>query len=499
MKNSNFTSRLAAFIFLALLPAANPDLNGQRFSRDYNVGLMVNQAGYVPGAGKSIVSNGKLTGKFELVNLETGSVVFSGNFVPRTDDFGLHSSADFSDFTGEGFYYVRTDTMRSYPFRISKTVYHAPIELIVGYFSLQRCGSSTTGYLSPCHVDDGIRMDNGRHQDVSGGWHDASDLRKWVGATIYGMIGLSKTYELLDEKDPSRLKILDELLWGNRYFLNMQEPAGYVMNYVGGDVKKHSDSNRWTNNEIGKEGGELKFVKPSAGKSMNDMLLFGTNDDRVIRTDPVDSISQYNFITSQAIMARITRTSDPQYSNKCLDAAVKCYDWCKKTIKDTDTGILGAGIQAATEMYKTTKSNTYRDFAVEQAAQLRKLQVKKPEGGISGFYLTSLTNNEPYKDIWHGCLEFISICDLIKTFPGHNDVAAWKDMVSSYATGYLLPMSKKNSFGIVPFGLYSTKDPGGNRKIGNYWYRYFMQPELSLVGWDQCKCCFGGSRPPEGS
>ncbi len=56
--------------------------------------------------------------------------------------------------------------------------------LIVKYFSLQRCGSSTTGYLSPCHLDDGIRMDNGRRQDVTGGWHDASDLRKWVGATI---------------------------------------------------------------------------------------------------------------------------------------------------------------------------------------------------------------------------------------------------------------------------------------------------------------------------
>ena len=37
-------------------------------------------------------------------------------------------------------------------------------------------------------------------------------------------------------------------------------------------------------------------------------------------------------------------------------------------------------------------------------------------------------------------------------------------------------MTQKNSFGIVPFGLYSGKDPGGSRKEGNYWYRYFMQP-----------------------
>ena len=93
------------------------------------------------------------------------------------------------------------------------------MNLIVTYFSLQRCGSSTTGYLSPCHLDDGIRLDNGKHQDVTGGWHDASDLRKWVEATIYGMIGLGKTYELHDEKNKTREKILDELMWGNQYFL----------------------------------------------------------------------------------------------------------------------------------------------------------------------------------------------------------------------------------------------------------------------------------------
>jgi len=58
-------------------------------------------------------------------------------------------------------------------------------------------------------------------------------------------------------KNPDRGKILDELMWGNQYFLKMQEPQGYLMNCVGCDVMKHSDSNRWTDNEIGAEGGEL--------------------------------------------------------------------------------------------------------------------------------------------------------------------------------------------------------------------------------------------------
>jgi hypothetical protein len=41
-------------------------------------------------------------------------------------------------------------------------------------------------------------------------------------------------------------------------------------------------------------------------------------------------------------------------------------------------------------------------------------------------------------------------------------------------------MSQRNSFGIVPHGFFTRSDPGGNRRIGRYWYRYFMPPDS---GW----------------
>ena len=451
--------------------------HAQRISRDLNVDLLVNQAGYVPHSGKMVVTKGLRNAQFEVISLETRKVAFTGKFRPEEGDFGEYSVGDFSQVRGEGHYFIKCDTLRSYPFEISSSAYHKPVEKIVGYFSLQRCGPSTTGYLSPCHLDDGIRMDNGKHQDVSGGWHDASDLRKWVGATIYGMIGLSKSYELLDDADPFLAKILDELMWGNQYFLKMQEPEGYIMNFVGGDVKKHSDSNRWTDNVVGKEGGEPGFVKPSAGKSTADMLLFGSNDDRVIRTDPVDLIAQFNFVASEAIMTRITGADNPEYSKKCLEAAIKCFDWCLKTERDIASGITGASVHAALELFKTTKEEKYRDYAIEKARQIKNLQAVKKEDGPGGFLYTSQSDREPYRDIWHGCLEFISLCDLAETFPDNAGLPAWKEMISAYARQYLVYLSGRNSFGIVPFGLFTGNDPGGNRKAGEYWYRYFMQPE----------------------
>lgn len=469
--------RFPAMILLFSIAGNSVDLVAQRISRDLNVGLFINQAGYIPEASKVFTVKGNLTGNFDVISLETGVKAFSGVMKYDPGDFGDYSAGDFSALRKEGYYYVKADTIRSYPFRISGSTYNDAMSLIVKYFSVQRCGSSTTGYLSPCHTDDGIRMDNGKHQDVSGGWHDASDLRKWVGATIYGMIGLSRTYELMGETNTLSSKIMDELRWGNQYFLKMQEPEGYVMNYVGGDVKKHSDSNRWTDNEPGPEGGELRFTKPTAGRSNADMLIFGSNDDRVIRTDPVDMIAQYNFVVSEAVMSRITRTTDRAYSDICLEAAEKCFGWCKVSNRQKDPGTTGASIQAAIEMYKTTGNDSYRDFAVEKARDLQKLQASAENDAPGGFFYSSDQRNEPYKDIWHGCLEFISVCDLAEAFPGHGDSGLWRSMIENYSR-YLLFMSGKNSFGIVPYGLFSEKDPGGNRKTGRYWYRYFMQPEL---------------------
>jgi|GEM_PF-593720 len=475
----NFLSRiLIRFICFSVTIAGSSMIYCQKLTRDLNMNILVNQAGYLPGSSKMLLVKGITTGTFEVVDLKDQKSVFKGQMKPLPGDFGDYSAGEFGSLAKEGRYYIKSDTLRSYPFTISRDVYRPVMNLIIKYFSLQRCGSSTTGYLSPCHTDDGIRMDNGKHQDVSGGWHDASDLRKWVSATIAGMIGLSKTFELEKAGSPRRPELIDELKWGNLYFLKMQEPQGYVMNYVGGDVKKHSDSNRWTDNKIGPDGGELKFVRPRSGKSTADMLIFGSNDDRVIRTDPADMIAQYNFIASEAIVARITKESDPAYSKKCLDAAIRCYDWCSSSGKGTGPNLLGASIQAAIEMYKTSKNEKYKLFAVNKAKALMALQASKKEGDPSGFFFASASNEEPYKDISQGCIHFISLCDLIKTFPGHPDVSGWKNAVAGYSKDYLKIFSQKNSFGIVPFGLFTSEDPGGDRKAGRYWYRYFMQPEL---------------------
>jgi hypothetical protein len=97
----------------------------------------------------------------------------------------------------------------------------------------------------------------------------------------------------------------------------------------------------------------------------------------------------------------ITKTGNPDYSYKSLQAAVRCFDWCIKTAKEVNTEVIGASIQAANEMFKTTKQDSYANFAVKQAALLKDLQAINQSGeGVSGFFYTSPSDKKPFKDIW---------------------------------------------------------------------------------------------------
>jgi len=255
----------------------------------------------------------------------------------------------------------------------------------------------------------------------------------------------------------------------------MQEPDGYVMSFIGGEIRKHRDGNRWTDGETGVDGGELHLAKPTAGESSEDALIFGDKDDRIIQTDPADRVAQYNFVAAEAMMAQIARNKS--YAYKCLLAAEKCFRWCKETDKDLDAGAVGASVIAAIELFNATKNPEYQEFAVLRASLLRQLQIHTTSGA-SGFFRTSVSNPEPYKTIWQGPLELISICDLFQTFPSHPNAPNWKKMIEDYSIGYLRFFSHRNSFGIIPYGLFTGKQDGG-RRIGDYWYRYFMHPDLS--------------------
>lgn len=405
--------------------------------------ILVNHLGFAPSAAKYCIAAGRTPLDFEVVRQD--KVVYRGTMQPAAMDLGEWVVGDFSAVQKEGTFFLRGGAAQSQPFDISSDVYTPAVRKSVGYFAVQRCGESRSGHHAPCHLDDGRRRDNGQHQDVTGGWHDACDVRKWVDATIYGMTGLDRALEMLGKR-LSDAAVIEELRWGNQYFLKMQEPAGYLMNYCGGD-----DGNHYTDNRI------------------------GTEDDRLIHTDPCGLPAQFHFISAQARLVRRIGKSQPQYADRCAAAARRCFLWCRT--RPDDSTSLAAAVIAAVEMSKAFGDQEYADAAAAWCRRLLMLQDTQ-----IGHFKAWPGNEQPAREIMNGNLPMLALCEAIETMPGHPDAASWRKALRLQGD-YLLNMAQRSAFGIIPFSLYQGSDPGGGRRMASFWYRYFMPRPADPDGW----------------
>lgn len=434
-------------IILALAASANPVKH-----------ITLNHIGFKPEAPKHCALAGTQATPFKIIDVETHQPVYQGMLKPQKGDFGPFLLGRFDDFQNRGEYYIRAGNEESYPFRIDEEIYTLPIKTIIKYFNIQRCGPSQSGYNSPCHLDDAYRVENDKrtdkHMDVTGGWHDASDLRKWVSATIHGMVGLANVYAA-NPSAPYKEKLFDELKWGNRYFLAMQEPAGYIMNHCAGDVFEHGDQNRWTDNIVGNE------------------------DDRLIRTEPCNLTAQYNFIYTEAKMSRIAADFDQdRYAKKCLTAAQKALDWCLANRETQNANELGAAASSCIELFKATGNTKHENQALTFLSTMLDLQEKENDA-IAGFFYRNADKKDADRQIFQGCWYLLALCDAMDSFPNADQQNKWRQAINLYCKNYLHTFTSKNAFSIVPLGLFTDNDPAG-RQIGNYHYRYFRRP---VEGW----------------
>ncbi len=444
--------------------------------------IFVNHLGYLPGESKRVVAAIGDAKRFRVINVDDGAVAFEGElrksggafgryvlgehaghaaphtYAGRERPFGPCVAGDFTALDKPGVYHIQIGEQTSGPFRIGQDVYDEVIAKCTAYFSLQRCGPSKTGYHAPCHIDDGRRLDNGQHLDVTGGWHDAGDVRKWMSATIYGMTGLEAVKRLWPVTPEQDAALFEELRWGNRYFLAMQDEKGFVYDYCGGD-----DGNRWTDNKI------------------------GTPDDRPIHVNPAAPRVQYRWIMAQTELARLYRGNNAEYAARCLAAAVRCYDYWHE--KPTGGPIsLGNAVLAGLSLHATTGEERYRDFAFDCAEKLLSLQEcgkGDAQDGAQprGFFYSDPARRVPMRSTVCQGAVFLSLAELCTRFPHAKAAPNWKKALRLYACDYVLPLAQRNAFCLVPHGLYVDKDPGGGRRAGRFYVRYFMEvPRKWWVG-----------------
>lgn len=429
-------------------------------------GLIMNHAGFLPETTKRFLVGDNGEREFSVVSVLTGQAVHAGRTTLREGDWGRLYEGDFSAFVEEGEYFIRCGSWTSSAFGIRAGLHTWFLDKHLNWFLWQRCGDPVHGWERGQHADDGRRSDTKAHQDVAGGWHDAADLRKW-GMTITGLWALSDWAVALEEGSLKR-RVLDEIQWGNRYFLNMQEPAGYMMSHVGGDVARHGDNNRFTDNVV------------------------DTPDDRVIVATPAAPDIQFVFAMAQVSVSQVFAKQDPEYSKRCREAASRAYAWQIQRLDRNDPHAVGGALAAASRLFGATLEGRHRAEAMEFLTALLQLQDGR-EGVPSGFFVrrqkVELADGQsglvsvPAHNLPMGNLPLWGLCTFCEVFVGAPEATRALQALYTHVEGTVLPLAERSSYGQLPYSLYVT-DPGGGRRLGELFYRWGYENHEDDAWWN---------------
>ena len=304
------------FVLLAVLP-----LNPVRAAENESSLIRLNTVGYPPEAEKRAAIAAACT-NFVVLRLFDNSTVLTGKVtgpVLNPDTQEQLYTADFSKLKQPGNYQLDVPGVgRSAPFRIAPDVYREPYYIVMRGFYLWRCGTAVSATYhgetfahAACHTNDAwLDYVGGGHTNRNGtkGWHDAGDYNKY---TVNAGVTVGSLFRAWEDFGPQlkavRLDLpesggplpdfLAELKWEMDWVLTMQAPDGSVYHKL-------------TTLRFG------RFILPEFETAERYFTPWGS-----------EATADFVAMTAQA--ARIYRTYDPAYADRCLEAAQRSYQFLK--------------------------------------------------------------------------------------------------------------------------------------------------------------------------
>lgn len=194
---------------------------------------------------------------FEIKRSSDDVTVYSGNTTvwengaTHADSGDKAWHGDFSDFNTPGEYYIydASNNLRSYSFKVDNDLYNDLLVSSLRVFYYQRCGAAITSEYGGnwihnlCHSNDQTAQlyyngVEGNPKDLSGGWHDAGGLNKYIPLLSDAIFPLLMSYEInpdvygdnnnIPESGNGVPDILDEIKWETDWMLKMQDENGAV-------------------------------------------------------------------------------------------------------------------------------------------------------------------------------------------------------------------------------------------------------------------------------
>lgn len=366
------------------------------YSKSDRTYIRHNLVGYLPEDNKQALafSKKRISGKFELVDVRTGSTVYSGqprrSSIPHWKGFSYYD-LDFSSFNSPGEYYIRLPSggTDSQPFTIGPKAYGHYQEDLLIFMRQQRCGYNPHLDMV-CHQTDGRTfygpMPDSTYQDVSGGWHDAGDQLKYLITSSNATARMLLAYQLEPGKFQDRVDdyghnspngiadVLDEAKWGLDWIHKMHPRKDHLFHQVADD-RDHRGW-KWPNDDNSDYGW---------GPNSYRVVYFANGQPQGLREYKSEATGIANLAgrsaAAMALAYRIWRTvvQDTLYAEKCLKAAKELYDMGKaregyqqgnsygapyRYTEDTWTDDMEWG---AAELYKSTGDKKYLEDAMHYA------------------------------------------------------------------------------------------------------------------------------------
>ena len=353
--------------------------------------ILTNQVGYFTERAKraTLLCDDKKSVPFELKD-SSGKTVFEGESQPFGFDEDSEDNVhvlDFSDFDGEGTFYLEAENGAvSREFTVGEPApYSSLLYDSLNYFYQNRSGIEIESQLITSGDADALARAAGHPKDmaeiqqtwgysgssgtidVTGGWYDAGDHGKYVVNGGFSLWMLQNQYETalkygfedkfadgtmnIPENENGFPDLLDEARWEMDWMFSMIVDSGEYKDML--YHKAHDE--KWTALGIAPADDEMK---------------------RIVK--PPTTAATLNFVACAAQAARLWEDIDPDLAEKCLDAAEASYAAAKKhpdMYAPLDESVGGGAYGdddvedefcwAATELFITTGDEDYFDDMAE--------------------------------------------------------------------------------------------------------------------------------------
>ena len=274
-----------------------------------------------------------------IVDIMTGKATTPDKIAeaPAWEPMGACYTVDFTSLKTPGRYVIKGAGAESPEFGIGDDVYTGANEIPLYYMRQQRCGFNPV-LNSKCHQHDGFLVlsgaDDGKHVDVTGGWHDASDYLQYLTTSANAVFQMLFAYQQnpgiwADRFDAAGLPgkngvpdILDEARWGLEWMMKMNPSDTLFLNQIADDRDHRFGGHPAQDNvDYGMGAGKDRPVYPCSGKPYG--LMGNLNDSKGL------SSSVGKFSSSFSTGAEVFRNIDPAFAAELERRAGVAYEVAK--------------------------------------------------------------------------------------------------------------------------------------------------------------------------